>query len=157
MSEPVNAPIPTVLIVGAGFGGLMLGAILESADISYHILERATELRSLGSAIALSGNIFPLFEQLGIYEELKSVSLPHISIDFYDRKLNALESIDDMLNQFQDFPCAFGGTMKEIFDATPKNLILKVFLEEKVFQTWYNGRSVLIGDACHKLLPGAGQ
>ncbi|KAF9347664.1 hypothetical protein BGX26_000866, partial [Mortierella sp. AD094] len=67
------------------------------------------------------------------------------------------ESIDDMLNQFQDFPCAFGGTMKDIFDATPKNLISKVFLEEKVFQTWYNGRSVLIGDACHKLLPGAGQ
>ncbi|KAF9996310.1 hypothetical protein BGZ80_007288, partial [Entomortierella chlamydospora] len=67
------------------------------------------------------------------------------------------ESIDDMLDQFQDFPCAFGGTMKEIFDATPRNLISKVFLEEKVFQTWYNARSVLIGDACHKLLPGAGQ
>ncbi|KAF9374845.1 hypothetical protein BGX21_004022 [Mortierella sp. AD011] len=67
------------------------------------------------------------------------------------------ESVDEMLDQFQDFPCAFGGTMKEIFDATPKNLISKVYLEEKVFQTWYNGRSVLIGDACHKLLPGAGQ
>ncbi|KAG0007557.1 hypothetical protein BGZ80_004513 [Entomortierella chlamydospora] len=67
------------------------------------------------------------------------------------------ESIDDMLDQFQDFPCAFGGTMKEILDATPRNLISKVFLEEKVFQTWYHGRSVLIGDACHKLLPGAGQ
>ncbi|KAF9999984.1 hypothetical protein BGZ80_006449, partial [Entomortierella chlamydospora] len=67
------------------------------------------------------------------------------------------ESIDDTLDQFQDFPCAFGGTMKEIFDTTPRNLVSKVFLEEKVFQTWYNGRSVLIGDACHKLLPGAGQ
>ncbi|KAF9172289.1 hypothetical protein BGX20_005946 [Mortierella sp. AD010] len=67
------------------------------------------------------------------------------------------ESIDEMLNQFQDFPCAFGGSMKEVFDSTPRDLISKVFLEEKVFQTWYNGRSVLIGDACHKLLPGAGQ
>ncbi|KAF9373492.1 hypothetical protein BGX21_004409 [Mortierella sp. AD011] len=67
------------------------------------------------------------------------------------------ESADEMLDQFRDFPCAFGGTMKEIFDATPTDLISKVFLEEKVFQTWYNGRSVLIGDACHKLLPGAGQ
>ncbi|KAF9172291.1 hypothetical protein BGX20_005948 [Mortierella sp. AD010] len=56
------------------------------------------------------------------------------------------ESIDDMLGQFQDFPCAFGGSMKEVFDATPRDLISKVFLEEKVFQTWYNGRSVLIGD-----------
>ncbi|KAF9355359.1 hypothetical protein BGX26_006675 [Mortierella sp. AD094] len=67
------------------------------------------------------------------------------------------ESVDAMLNEFQDFPCAFGGTMKDLFDATPKDLISKVFLEEKVFQTWYHGRSVLIGDACHKLLPGAGQ
>ncbi|KAF9150796.1 hypothetical protein BGX20_005593 [Mortierella sp. AD010] len=323
MSEPVDAPIPTVIIVGAGLGGLMLGAILETANISYHILERASELRPLGSAIAMSGNIFPAFEQLGIYEELKSVSLPHISIDLYDTKLNALgsvysrehnivtgygslitvrpklydilrrkipackinmgkkvlrtkehdnkvtvycsdnteyecriivgadgaysavrqnmykkleeqgrlppvdneafsisyitmvgvskptnpekypqlaekyrtyfpviigdnndsiswgvqiqipenkakdlhfrnsewgpESVEEMLGQFQDFPCAFGGTMKEIMNATPKDLISKVFLEQKVFQTWYNGRSVLIGDACHKLLPGAGQ
>ncbi|KAF9349996.1 hypothetical protein BGX26_011762 [Mortierella sp. AD094] len=327
MSEPVDTPIPTVIIVGAGIGGLMLGAVLERANISYHILERATELRSLGSAIGLSGNISPIFEQLGIYEELKSVSLTQLSVDLYDTKLNALgsvhskeydiasgynvlitarpklydilrrqvpahkismgkkvlrtkehdnkvavycsdntayecrilvgadgaysavrqnmykkleeegtlslrdreafsigyinmvgvsnppnpekypqlaekdrayfrvtigdnndscyvvttpdnqicwgiqiqipenkakeqhfrnsewgpESIDDTLNQFQDFPCAFGGTMKDIFDATPKNLISKVFLEEKVFQTWYNGRSVLIGDACHKV------
>ncbi|KAF9172293.1 hypothetical protein BGX20_005950 [Mortierella sp. AD010] len=67
------------------------------------------------------------------------------------------ESINEMLDQFQDFPCSFGGTMKEILDATPRNLISKVFLEEKVFKTWYNGRSVLIGDACHKLLPGGGQ
>ncbi|KAF9355360.1 hypothetical protein BGX26_006676 [Mortierella sp. AD094] len=345
MSDPMDVPIPTVLIVGAGLGGLMLGAILESAKISYHILERATELRplgtqflfttftELGSAIALFGNILPVFEQLGIYEELKSVSLPHISSDFFDAKLKDLgsilvddhkiicgydiqvsarpklhdillrkvpthkisigkkvlrtreqndrvtvycsdgteyecsilvgadgaysavrqsmykeleeegnlplgdkdafsigyiamvgvsdppipekypqlsdknrthfctvlgensdscyvvtapdnqicwgiqiqlpkgkaieqqfrnsewnpESTDTMFDQYQDFPCAFGGTMKDIFDATPRNLISKVFLEEKVFQTWYHGRSVLIGDACHKLLPGAGQ
>ncbi|KAF9392876.1 hypothetical protein BGX21_010925 [Mortierella sp. AD011] len=333
MSESTDIPTATVIIVGAGLGGLMLGAILERANISYHILERASELRSLGSAIGLSGNVFPVFEQLGIYEELKSVSLNQLSVDLYDTKLNALgsvhskeydiasgynvlitarpklydilrrqvpahkismgkkvlrtkehdnkvtvycsdnteyecsilvgadgaysavrqnmyrkleeegslkpcdreafsigyinmvgvsnptnpekypqlaekerayfrviigdnndscylvttpgnqicwgiqiqvsenkakelhfrnsewgpESIDDTLDQFQDFPCAFGGTMKEIFDVTPRNLISKVFLEEKVFQTWYNGRSVLIGDACHKLLPGAGQ
>ncbi|KAF9172705.1 hypothetical protein BGX21_004923 [Mortierella sp. AD011] len=333
MSEPVDTSIPTVMIVGAGLGGLMLGAILETSNISYHILERASELRPLGSAISMSGNIFPLFEQLGIYEELKSVSLPTISIDVCDTKLNALgsvyskehnmvsgydmlvtarpklydilrrkvpahkismgkkvlrakehdnkvtiycsdnteyecrilvgadgaysavrqnmykklgeqgglplvdkealsigyvtmvgvskpinpekypqlaekyrsyfhvtigenndscylvttldnqiswgiqiqvpegkakeqqfrnsewgpESVDEMLDQFQDFSCAFGGTMKEIFDATPRNLISKVFLEEKAFQTWYNGRLVLIGDACHKLLPGGGQ
>ncbi|KAG0013119.1 hypothetical protein BGZ80_011274 [Entomortierella chlamydospora] len=317
MSEPADTPIPTVIIVGAGLGGLMFGTILENANISYHILERASELRSLGSAIAMSGSVFPLFEQLGIYEELKSVSLPHISMDLYDTKLNSLgsaytkehkivsgydmlitarpklydmirrrvpphkislgkkvlrskehdnkvtiycsdnteyecrilvgadgaysavrqnmykeldeqcslplvdkedfsigyitmvgvsnppnpekypqlaekdrcrfhvtigdnnnsiqipedkvkeqqslnsewgsESINEMLDQFKDFPCSFGGTMKEILDATPRNLISKVFLEEKVFKTWYNGRSVLIGDACHKLLPGGGQ
>ncbi|KAF9355358.1 hypothetical protein BGX26_006674 [Mortierella sp. AD094] len=85
--------LPTVLIVGAGLGGLMLGAVLESANISYHILERATELRSLGSAIALGGNILPVFEQLGMYEELKSISLPQVSVEFYDAKLNELGSV----------------------------------------------------------------
>ncbi|KAF8949045.1 hypothetical protein BGZ46_005224, partial [Entomortierella lignicola] len=56
------------------------------------------------------------------------------------------EAIDAMISEFQDLPCAFGGIMKDMFDTTPKNLISKVFLEEKVFQTWYSGRSVLIGD-----------
>ncbi|KAF9997491.1 hypothetical protein BGZ80_006995, partial [Entomortierella chlamydospora] len=90
MSEPTIA----VLIVGAGVGGLMLGAALESANIPYHILERATELRPLGSAIALSANVLPVFEQLGIYEELKSVSLPHVSVDIFNTKLDDLGSID---------------------------------------------------------------
>ncbi|KAF9360632.1 hypothetical protein BGX26_008470 [Mortierella sp. AD094] len=47
--------------------------------------------------------------------------------------------------------------MRDLFHTTPKDLISKVFLEEMVFQTWYHGRSVLIGDACHKLLPGGGE
>ncbi|KAF9359791.1 hypothetical protein BGX26_011450 [Mortierella sp. AD094] len=310
---------PVVLIVGGGLGGLMLGAILETSNINYHILERATELRPLGSAISLSGNILPVFEQLGIYEELKKESLRHVALDFYDATLNKLgcietrghrnacgcdllitarpklyeilrrrvpdhrismgkkvvrteehgdkvtvhcsddttyegsvlvgadgaysavrqnmykqldedgtlplcdrdefsigyitmvgvasppnpekypelsenrshfrliigsndessyattvpnnkicwglqiqvsgakekqfrnaewgpESIDAMMKEFEDFPCAYGGTMKDIFDVTPKDLISKVFLEEKVFETWHHGRVVLIGD-----------
>ncbi|KAF9994132.1 hypothetical protein BGZ79_001140 [Entomortierella chlamydospora] len=292
MPVPTDVRIPTVLIVGAGIGGLMLGAVLESANISYHILERAQEPRPLGSAIAISANILPVFEQLGIYEELKSISLPHISLDItgYEHQIVARprlydllhrkvpeykisrgkkvirtkerddgvtvhcsdgteyecsilvgadgaysvvrqnmykkldeegnlppsdkedftiayinmvgissppnpekypqlsdtdrthfrivigdsnesclfvtapdnqicwgiqiqlsadeatqhqfknsewgpESIDTMMKDFEEFPCAFGGTMKEIFDATPKHLISKVFLEEKLFQT----------------------
>ncbi|KAF8982512.1 hypothetical protein BGZ46_001124 [Entomortierella lignicola] len=67
------------------------------------------------------------------------------------------ESIDIMMKDFEDFPCPMGGTMKDIFDATRKDLISKVFLEEKIFKTWHHGRSVLIGDACHKILPGGGQ
>ncbi|KAF9164504.1 hypothetical protein BGX21_002102 [Mortierella sp. AD011] len=333
MTEPMDVPVPTVLIVGAGLGGLMLGAILETTNIPYHILERATEFRPLGSIISLTGDILLVFKQLGIYDELRKISLPTVAMDMFDIKLKAVgslpakhlkvacgddplvhmrpklsnllrqkvpahkismgkkvlyakehdnkvtlycsdntiyecdilvgadgvysavrqnmykqlgekgnlplgdkdsfsigyinmvgistplnleknpelsdktrshsrlvmgdnndscyvasvpdnqfcwaiqiqlsedkakelhfrnsewgpESVEPMLNQFKDFPCAFGGTMKEIFDHTPKNLISKVFLEEKVFQTWYHGRSVLIGDACHKVLPGAGR
>jgi len=51
-----------------------------------------------------------------------------------------------MIKEYQDRPCPWGGTMGEIIEATPKNLISKVFLEEKFFKTWYHGRTVLIGD-----------
>ncbi|KAF9164506.1 hypothetical protein BGX20_000924 [Mortierella sp. AD010] len=322
MFDQAVDPNLTVLIVGAGLGGLMLGAILESAGISYHILERTTEFRPLGSAMVVSGNILPVFEQLGIYDDLKRESLRHVSTDMYNMELKKLgglsskghkiasklydvilrkvpaykismgkkvlrtkehdnkvtvycsdnteyegrilvgadgaysavrqdmykklegedrlpacdkedfsigyiatvgvasfpnaekypelsddrahfrtvignnydsvglatspnnqicwglqvqvdestareqrfrssgwgpEAVEAMLQEFENFPCALGGTMKDIFDATPRDLISKVFLEEKVFQTWYNGRSVLLGDACHKMLPGGGQ
>ncbi|KAF9978204.1 hypothetical protein BGZ73_003385 [Actinomortierella ambigua] len=54
-------------------------------------------------------------------------------------------------------PPARPGTVGRLLDATPVELISKVMLEEKFFKSWYSGRSVLIGDACHKLLPFAGQ
>ncbi|KAF9309487.1 hypothetical protein BG003_009702 [Podila horticola] len=46
--------------------------------------------------------------------------------------------------------------LRDLIDRTPKHLISKVALEEKVFDTWYGGRTVLLGDACHKMNPAAG-
>ncbi|KAI1302798.1 hypothetical protein EDD11_005556 [Mortierella claussenii] len=51
-----------------------------------------------------------------------------------------------MIKEFRDLPNPWGGTMGETFDDTPKDLISKVFLEEKLFKTWYHGRTVLLGD-----------
>ncbi|KAG0334887.1 hypothetical protein BG004_000231 [Podila humilis] len=48
-------------------------------------------------------------------------------------------------------------TMGGLIDLTPKHLISKVMLEEIVFETWYGGRTVLLGDACHKVSPNGGQ
>ncbi|KAF9578420.1 hypothetical protein BGW38_005778 [Lunasporangiospora selenospora] len=57
-----------------------------------------------------------------------------------------------MCDQVKDFPipCGRNLTMKDLIDATPRAKISKVMLEEKLFETWYSGRVVLIGDACHK-------
>ncbi|KAG0029724.1 hypothetical protein BGZ82_007785 [Podila clonocystis] len=44
----------------------------------------------------------------------------------------------------------------DLIDRTPKDLISKVTLEEKVFDIWHSGRTVLLGDACHKMNPAAG-
>ncbi|KAG0029851.1 hypothetical protein BGZ81_003341 [Podila clonocystis] len=47
-------------------------------------------------------------------------------------------------------------TLGDYIDRTPKELIVKVMLEEKVFDTWYGNRTVLLGDACHKINPISG-
>lgn len=48
---------PTVLIVGAGLGGLLLGALLEKSGVPYTIFERAATVKPLGICITcLSSN-----------------------------------------------------------------------------------------------------
>jgi len=44
---------PKVLIVGAGIGGLLLGALLEKAKIPYEIFERTSCVKPLGTPLYL--------------------------------------------------------------------------------------------------------
>ncbi|KAG0087222.1 hypothetical protein BGZ92_007499 [Podila epicladia] len=69
------------------------------------------------------------------------------------------EAAEQMCKEVRDFAIPGGDgnlTMTDLIDNTPKHLISKVMLEEKVFDTWYHGRTVLIGDACHKMNPAGG-
>ncbi|KAF9117682.1 hypothetical protein BG015_006895, partial [Linnemannia schmuckeri] len=65
-----------------------------------------------------------------------------------------------MCEEVKDFPIVSGGdkklTLGDMFAWSDKDLISKVMLEEKVFKTWYNCRTVLLGDACHKMSPSGG-
>ncbi|KAH7056127.1 hypothetical protein BKA57DRAFT_531832 [Linnemannia elongata] len=65
-----------------------------------------------------------------------------------------------MCRKVKDFPVISGGdkimTLKDLMDRTPQNQVSKVMLEEKVFKTWYDCRTVLLGDACHKFNPQGG-
>lgn len=56
-----------------------------------------------------------------------------------------------MCKLIYDYPITVGPegsqmTMGQLLDKTPKHLISKVMLEEKVFLTRYHGRTVLLGD-----------
>ncbi|KAF9096064.1 hypothetical protein BGX27_001176 [Mortierella sp. AM989] len=331
--QPQNEkPKPQVLIVGAGIAGLTLGILLDQINVPYHIFERASEVKPLGSGMAFVGNTLPALEQLGIYEELKEISRPFSKVQYYDSNVKKIgifdisgetevtgyetlflsrpkfygilrkrvpdhrisfkkkvlrieekegkvlihcsdntsfvgdilvgadgaysgvrqnmykkmdekgilpksdlenfaigyttivgvakpsnpdkypqlkeegtvfhqinykgganchivplpdnqiswgfglqlpksalndmqfrnsewgpETNDATLERYRDYPCPLGGTMGDIFDATPKDLTSKVFLEEKLFKTWHHGKTVLIGDACHKFHPAAAQ
>ncbi|KAF9545546.1 hypothetical protein EC957_010855 [Mortierella hygrophila] len=71
------------------------------------------------------------------------------------------EAAEAMCNEVRHFPVVSGNeakplTLGDLIDYTPKDLISKVKLEEIVFETWFGGRTVLMGDACHKLNPAGG-
>ncbi|KAG0239281.1 hypothetical protein B0O80DRAFT_489464 [Mortierella sp. GBAus27b] len=48
-------------------------------------------------------------------------------------------------------------TMGDILQETPKSQLSLILIEEKLFKTWHHGRTVLIGDAAHKMHPSSGQ
>ena len=64
------------------------------------------------------------------------------------------EATESMCKLVYDYPITVGPqgsqmTMGQLLDKTPKHLISKVMLEEKVFDTWYHGRTVLLGDGMY--------
>ncbi|KAG0202601.1 hypothetical protein BGX28_004917 [Mortierella sp. GBA30] len=65
-----------IIIVGAGPAGLTLGVLLERAGIDYLILESMPSIRPLGSAIAVSSAVQPVFAQLGLLDEINEQSKP---------------------------------------------------------------------------------
>ncbi|KAF9320143.1 hypothetical protein BG003_007124 [Podila horticola] len=67
------------------------------------------------------------------------------------------ESNQAMIDELYNFPTIHGGKLGDLIDATDKNMISKVYIEEKMFQTWNYGRTALIGDAAHKMQPSGGQ
>lgn len=56
------------------------------------------------------------------------------------------EATQAMCDKIRHIKAPFGRTMGDLIDVTPKDSMSKVMLEEKLFQTWYHGRTVLIGD-----------
>ncbi|CAO3563772.1 unnamed protein product [Mortierella alpina] len=76
-----------VLISGAGLGGLMLGALLERAGIDFAIYEQADRYIRIGSAMALTANVLPLFDQIGILPMVLEKSKPVEKVECYNEKL----------------------------------------------------------------------
>ncbi|KAF9969823.1 hypothetical protein BGZ73_007661 [Actinomortierella ambigua] len=65
------------------------------------------------------------------------------------------DDIDVLAEDLRDKPAPTVGTVGKLFDSTKQ--ISRIVLEEKKFGVWHERRTVLIGDACHKMLPSGGQ
>ncbi|KAF9306162.1 hypothetical protein BGZ74_007364 [Mortierella antarctica] len=90
-----------------------------------------------------------------VLENLNEVSSK--ANDFFRNSEWGPEAAEAMCKEVSDFPVARNNmTLGDLFDRTPKDMISKVMLEEKLFDTWSGGRIVLLGDACHKMFPSAG-
>ncbi|KAF9084887.1 hypothetical protein BGX27_003687 [Mortierella sp. AM989] len=64
-------------------------------------------------------------------------------------------SIDDDWRTFK-LPIGVDGgyiTVGDLINWTPTDNVSKVMLEEKVYTTWYHGRTVLMGDGSYFLMP----
>ncbi|KAF9371874.1 hypothetical protein CPC16_002789, partial [Podila verticillata] len=100
-------------------------------------------------------------------EEFPGFKLPHTQFNFvvgnheysesskeHDSFRNSEwgpEQAESMCKEVRHFKVPIGKegvtvTMGDLIDKTPKDMISKVMLEEKIFETWFGGRTVLLGD-----------
>ncbi|KAF9581778.1 hypothetical protein BGW38_001084 [Lunasporangiospora selenospora] len=57
------------------------------------------------------------------------------------------EAAEELCNMVRDFACPYNNTtIGDLIDNTPKTVISKVMLEDKMFETWHSDRIVLLGD-----------
>ncbi|GJJ78517.1 hypothetical protein EMPS_10876 [Entomortierella parvispora] len=64
---------------------------------------------------------------------------------------------EETLDVIKNLRVPGGRSIGDLVVSTPDGEVCRVFLEDQVYETWYHGRTVLIGDAAHKLLSSAGQ
>ncbi|KAK3848476.1 MAG: hypothetical protein J3R72DRAFT_500237 [Linnemannia gamsii] len=60
-----------------------------------------------------------------------------------------------MMDEIRHFKTPYG-VLGDLFDATPLERVSKVYFEDMLYKTWHHGRTILIGDAAHKMLPSTG-
>ncbi|KAG0202602.1 hypothetical protein BGX28_004918 [Mortierella sp. GBA30] len=67
------------------------------------------------------------------------------------------DTTDEMSKAAKHLTGPSGGTVGDLLESTDRHLISKVLLEDRVYKTWYGGRTVLMGDACHTSVPFTGK
>ncbi|KAI8350543.1 hypothetical protein B0O80DRAFT_458051 [Mortierella sp. GBAus27b] len=58
--------------------------------------------------------------------------------------------IEEVLETVKEFECPYGGKVGDLIDISATETMHFHMTEERHCETWYGGRTVLLGDACHK-------
>ncbi|KAF9363922.1 hypothetical protein BGX34_003014 [Mortierella sp. NVP85] len=103
------------------------------------------------------------------YVDIIGDNKTHCSVDAKaDEDLDALQKArldpawrERVINDASNLPIMNVGdgqrTLGDLIRATLPSRLSIVLIEEKLFETWYHGRTVMIGDAIHKMHPSSGQ
>ncbi|KAF9154280.1 hypothetical protein BG015_001393 [Linnemannia schmuckeri] len=163
-------------------GSTVRGGILVGADGAYSVVRQSlySQLKEKNvlpasddvplpfNVVCLVGQTKPLDPEMYPYLKLEDCQFirtlgdnkPYTEHGSFKNSEWGPEAVETMCDKVRSFPIISGSerpwTLGDLIDNTPKELISKVMLEEKVFETWHYGRAVLIGDACHKLNPAGG-
>ncbi|KAF8949366.1 hypothetical protein BGZ47_005589 [Haplosporangium gracile] len=73
-----------------------------------------------------------------------------------DRTWSSLDTQYGIDESIREQASPFGGTFGDIIDMTSRKMVTMCVVEEKFYHTWHFGRTILLGDSCHKLLPSSG-
>ena len=75
---------PSVLVVGAGIGGVSAALALARGGRAVRILEAAPELEEVGAGIQLGPNATRVLDELGVFEALRPVAVHPLELVYMD-------------------------------------------------------------------------
>ncbi|KAG0233654.1 hypothetical protein BGW41_001406 [Actinomortierella wolfii] len=114
--------------------------VLASKDVSYN----AYAIPMVGDRLAWSIGGHFLDEQV------------HSQEDFRFSEWGS-EALGNIREEVEKLTITIGETVGNVLEHTDMSNVSRVLLEDKLFNVWYDGRTCLMGDAAHKLIPAGGQ
>lgn len=99
MSSPFK-----VIIAGGSLGGLMLALCLEHAGIDFVLLEKGDIGPQLGASIGFQPHSIKVFEQLGVWEDIKNTTVPILYRQHFDENGKCFEDSRLFADIYEKYP-----------------------------------------------------
>ncbi|KAG0097694.1 hypothetical protein BGZ93_002175 [Podila epicladia] len=136
---------PKVLIVGAGIGGLMLAFLLQKGGVPFLVIERAAEVKPLGSGLTMGSNVKPLFEQLGIYKEFQAIGKMGVHVKLLNEDLTTQILVDFTERQKMCAAEEYIVARPDLYDLILRQLRKEnILLNKKMVSFYQDARGVTI-------------